>query len=93
MANFYHVYVMRNKDASKEQVEEELDLHLDWFRYYAFLKVGVYIVYSDSEARDLVHRLSPFAKPEGSVFVCKLDVTNRQGWMSKQFWEWLRKLR
>jgi hypothetical protein len=30
-------------------------------------------------------------EPAGTLFICKLDISERQGWMPKKFWEWLKK--
>ena len=31
-----------------------------------------------------------FVKPHGRLLIFKIDVSQRQGWMNKDFWEWLR---
>ena len=36
-------------------------------------------------------RLKPLVEPEGDLFICHLDVSKRNGWMSTEFWEWLKK--
>jgi hypothetical protein len=33
-------------------------------------------------------RLKPLVDPTGHLFVCKLDPTHYQGWMTKAFWNW-----
>ncbi len=87
MANFYYVYVEKQDGVEEEKLEEAINKALDWYR----INKSTYIFYSSSNAERLYARLSPLVKPDGSVFICKLDINERQGWMSKSFWAWLKK--
>jgi hypothetical protein len=86
-AKFYMIYIKRNSDVTLDQVEEKMDLANDWFR----VKADLWIVYSTSDTEKWYSRLSPFVKTNGNVFICKLDVDERQGWMNKSFWSWLKR--
>jgi hypothetical protein len=86
MADFYHIYIDRKADASAEDVTAKMNLALDWFRY----GTKTWIVFSSSNAAKWYARLKPLVHPEGTVFVCKLDVTDMQGWMDRRLWDWLR---
>jgi hypothetical protein len=83
--NFYLVYVDRDPTMSLEDVKKVVDRALDWYR----LNPRVWIVYSTSSVEKWYARLKPLAKDGGNVFICKLDTSERQGWMSTEFWRWL----
>jgi hypothetical protein len=87
MESFLHIYLRARPGTSRAQIEAKLDLALDWVRY----DNGLYVVYTTSDVDRWYQRLSPLVKPGGRVFICELDLENRQGWMSKGFWAWVRK--
>ena len=87
MSNFYSIYISVKDSITTEQVKNEMDKALDWFR----LDKNCWIVYSTSEIDKWMARLKKLVEPEGSLFICKMDITDRNGWMTKEFWEWLKK--
>ena len=86
---YFHIYIKRNPSITKEQEEEKLNLAIDWFRYES----GIYIVYSTSTPKVWQGRLKPFVHPDGYLFICELNTSNYNGWMTKSFWEWYNKKR
>jgi hypothetical protein len=86
-AKFYMIYIDRNKDTTYEQIQKKIDLAVDWYR----ISEELWIVYTTSNEEKWYSRLKPFVKSRGHTFVCKLDVSHRQGWMTKGFWKWLRR--
>jgi hypothetical protein len=86
MATLYHIYVSPKAGVTNEQIEKKMDLALDWYKYGN----NCWIVKSTSEPSKWQTRLKPLVEPSGTLFICKLDVTQRQGWMPKKFWEWLK---
>lgn len=83
---FLHLYIKPNEGITKEQIEEPLNKALDWYRYGPH----IYILYTNSDQEKWYKRLEGLAKPEGSIFICKLDIRVSQGWMTKGFWEWIK---
>lgn len=88
-AVFYHIYIVPKEGITQEEVEKKINLALDWFRY----DNSVYVVYSTSDINKWMTRLRPIVEKDGRLFVCELNHTNRNGWMNKSFWNWLRKQR
>jgi len=86
-AKFYMAYIQPRKDVEYETIEEKMNLANDWFR----VSDELWILYTTSDADKWHSRLKPFVDPDGYLFVSKLDVTQRQGWMKKSFWKWLRR--
>ena len=86
-AAFYVVYIKRNVSASLDDVTKKMDKSLDWYR----VEETLWILYTTSNAEEWYARLSPVAKESGNLFICKLDTSLRQGWMSKDFWSWLKR--
>ena len=89
MGKFLHIYIDRMPNVTRDQVEEKMNLAKDWFRYHD----KVYIIYTTSDVDKWHARLGDLVKPDGSLFICRLDITDRNGWMKKNFWEWLKKPR
>ena len=85
MADFLHVFIVRKQGINGAQVEKKLDLAQDWFRYSS----NAYIVYTTSDVLTWYKRLIGFVRPEGSLFICRLDIETHNGWMTKAFWNWI----
>lgn len=88
-AKFYHIYISRKPDVAADDVQKKINLALDWFRY----DPKNWVVYTTSNASKWQERLRPFVDPGGHLFIVRLDVSDRQGWMTRKFWDWLRKQR
>ena len=88
MGRFLHIYIKPNT-SNKEELEKKLSLAIDWYRY----DTGLYVVYTTSEVEKWQERLLTFVKDDGKLFICELQITNRNGWMNKDFWEWIKKPR
>lgn len=89
MGRFIHIYIRPNKDTTKEELEKKLDLAVDWYRY----ETGLYVVYTTSTVKKWQERLLDLVKEDGRLFICELQITTKNGWMNKDFWEWLKKPR
>ncbi len=91
MANgkFYHVYLSPKFGVSMNTIEKKMNLALDWFKY----DKNNWIVYSTSSMEKLMTRYKPLVEPSGSLFICEINIKNRNGWMNKNFWDWLKKNR
>ena len=87
--HFFMIYIDRNKESSYEDIKKKMDAALDWYR----LNDKLWIVYSSSDPEKWYGRLGALVKDSGNLFVCQLEESNRQGWMPKDFWEWLKKER
>jgi hypothetical protein len=85
-ANFYMVHMVRKPAMAAEIVKKKMNLALDWYR----IKENLWVVYSTSTPEKLHERLKPLAD---HLFICELNISNRQGLMPKGFWEWLKKER
>ena len=87
--HFFMIYIERDKDIKYKDVKKKMDSALDWYR----LNEKLWIVYSSSDPDKWYGRLQKLVEDSGSLFICQLEESNRQGWMSKEFWEWLKKAR
>jgi hypothetical protein len=85
MPMFYHITLTPRPGVSRESIRKKMDLALNWFRYTD----TTWVVYTNSNSAKWCERLKELVVPEGTLFVCRLDITERQGWMTTQFWEWL----
>jgi hypothetical protein len=78
--------IIPKKDMDSKRIEKKFDLALDWFRFNS----TCWIVYSSKDAETWYSRLKEFVNPGGKLFVCRLDPSDRQGWLPKPFWDWLK---
>ena len=85
--NFYIIYIDRQKNASYADVKEKMNLAIDWYNINSTL----WIIYTTSDEEKWYSRLEPLVIPGGHLFICKLDISRRQGWMKKGLWKWLRR--
>lgn len=84
-AKFYHVYLKPKSDVEISKIERKMNLALDWFKY----DNNNWVVYSNAGIAKLITRYKPLVEPDGRLFICELVKSSRNGWMDKDFWEWL----
>ncbi|MGB5957674.1 hypothetical protein [Pseudomonas sp.] len=89
MASFYHIYLQPKKGVTEKQIEEKINLSLDWYKYAP----SCWVVKSTSDVGKWQTRLKPLVEPEGALLILKIDTSERQGWIAKSFWEWYKKAR
>jgi hypothetical protein len=69
-----------------DQVKAKMDSATDWFR----IDDNWWIIFTTGTAKTWQAKLKPLVDPSGLLFICKLDMSERSGWMKKDFWEWIR---
>jgi hypothetical protein len=85
---FLHVaFNFRGRVSPTEQIEVVLEKALDWIRYTP----TCYIVYTTRDAEHWYSRLREVIDEKDHIFVVELNIENRQGWIPKAVWEWIRK--
>ena len=89
MGEFYQIYIDPKPDVSLDEIEKNMNLALDWFR----INKKYWIVYTSANQDTWFNRLSRFVEPEGSLFICKLQPDQSQGWLNRDFWDWLKSKR
>ena len=78
------------KDAPKIQdLVPVFNKAVDWARYAP----NCWILWTTSSAEVWFERLKPHLGPHDHMFICRLDMTDRQGWLPKWVWDWLDKAR
>lgn len=87
MGKFIHIHIKPTKEVTKKQVETKLNLAVDWYRY----DDNLYIVYTTANIDKWQTRLLELVETDGNLFICELQIENRNGWMNSAFWDWIRK--
>ena len=85
---FFLIYIERDASVSLDDLKKVIDNALHWYR----LNSKVWIVYTTSDAEKWYGRLKKFVEINGNIFICRLDISDRQGWMNKEFWRWLHEM-
>lgn len=92
-SKFYFLHLRPKKDIlpDDDRIVKQLNRALDWIS----IPPHTWVLYSTSTPDQWYQRLKKYVQPEGSLFICELDVTpgHRAGWMGKKFWAWLSKCR
>ncbi|MBS1041463.1 hypothetical protein JK203_11500 [Gluconobacter cerinus] len=87
-AEFYVVHIASENlsDSELSNVEKKFNLAYDWFR----VDSGFYILYSSKNSSTWYTRIGKLFETKPNMFFCRLDISDRQGWMTKSFWEWIK---
>jgi hypothetical protein len=87
-AKFLHVSInSKGRALPYESIENVLDKAKDWVRY----SPNSYILYTTTSVQTWYTRLRRILDEKDNIFVVELNIENRQGWLPKSVWEWLRK--
>lgn len=89
MSKYLHIYINPKDGVSNDQVETQMNLAVDWYRYAS----DSYIVYTTSDIAKWQGRLKPLVEPGGRLLIIEVKVNSRNGWMTQDFWDWLKKPR
>lgn len=85
MAELLHIFIAPKAGVTRQQVEEKLNLAIDWFRYTE----GCYFVYTSKDIKTWDDRLSELVRPTGYVLIMEIDPYEYKGFMPKNLWPWL----
>lgn len=72
-------------------IQEVLDKAKGWYRYAP----NCWVIYTKLEATEWARRIRgiPGMEDHAAFFICELDTSNRSGWLTEDFWNWLDKER
>ena len=83
---FLHVsFQFVDGQSRRDKLEPIFNKALDWFRYTP----TSWILWTSRSAEHWYERVRPLLSDDDTVFIVKLDISERQGWVSKRFWDWL----
>jgi hypothetical protein len=75
------------EDIDTDALKGALDKAIDWIQYMP----NCFIARTTSTPAQWKDRLRPLLGKTGHVFVCRLQIGDRNGWLPKSVWEWIRK--
>jgi hypothetical protein len=84
-AEFFIITFHFEDEFDQDDLKRVLDKSLDWIQYMP----NCVIVKTTSDASKWTMRLKPIVEGKGNFFVCKLDISDRQGLLPKWVWSWL----
>lgn len=82
---FFLVMLNANPGLTIADVQNALGNDIQWYR----VANNVWVVHISNTSKWLFDRLSSLATPSGTLLITRLDPKDRQGWMPKQFWDWV----
>lgn len=87
MASFLHIFIKPKSGITNDMVKEKMNLAVDWYKYADYC----WVVKTTSDVAKWQTRLKPLVDPDGSLLILTINPSERQGWISKSFWNWLKK--
>lgn len=88
-AEFLHIGFRFAGAPKVTELEPTFSQAIDWLRYAP----NCWIVYTTSSAEVWSQRLKPHLGEKDLFLIIRLDLRERQGWMSKMVWDWIDKYR
>jgi hypothetical protein len=82
----YLEYNARPTPPSPEDLEPTFSKAIDWIRYAP----NCWIVWTSTSPEKWYARLKPFLRGKDHVFICKLDISVRYGYLPKWIWGWIK---
>ena len=87
---FLHVsFDFADGDPKIEKLVTVFDRAIDWFRY----SPNCWIVWTSSDVEKWYRRLRPLIDDGDTMFIVRIDIDERQGWVSNAAWDWINKSR
>ena len=77
----------RGIEGDEEAIKQTFEKALDWIQY----SPGCFIVKTTSDVQKWYARLDKVLGHDYQYFICEINLSRRQGWLSKSVWEWIRK--
>jgi len=84
---FLHISFDFKGAVDHDALKKKFDLAIDWIHYLP----SCWIVYTTSSVQKWHERLKPLLGPRDLMFICKIDIKQRYGWLPKWVWEWMQK--
>lgn len=84
---FLHISFDIHSDINRDNLKKQFDTALDWIQYIP----NCWIVRTEKTAQEWSDMIKPLTGAEDSWFVCRLDLSERQGWLPKWVWDWIYK--
>ena len=87
---YFHVgFNFEGRDPPAKKIQEAFDKALDWVKYAP----NCYILYTMKDEDIWYRRLREIVHEDDTIFVVELKIENRNGWLPKSVWAWLKKER
>jgi hypothetical protein len=86
---FLHVAfsLTAKRSIPSDQIQGVLNWAKDWVRYAP----NCYILYTHTDVDIWFDRLQKILNENDTIFIVEINIENRQGWVPKSVWEWIRK--
>lgn len=86
--NVYSIsYDLRQPNRDYTSLYEEIKKIGDYFHPLE----SNWFVRTNWDAQDIYDKLRPYIDDNDLILIIRVDQSDKQGWMVKNFWEWLRK--
>jgi hypothetical protein len=89
VAKFLHISFQWSGAPKMAELEPVFDQALEWMRYAP----NCWIVWTTTDATGWHNRLISHITANDRLFVCELNMANKQGWMERWAWDWMNKPR
>lgn len=87
MNQFLHIAFKWSGQPKIKELEPVFNKAVDWLRYAP----NCWIVWTSSDVQKWKERLKPCLGEHDYMFICELNINNRQGWLPLWMWSWINK--
>ena len=49
-----------------------------------------YLIYTEYDIDSIYRQIKAILDSDDHIFICEIDLSNRQGWLPKSVWKWIR---
>jgi len=89
MKQYLHIGFCWSAPPDLKALEEKFNKSIDWVRY----SKECWIVWTSSDPNTWYNRLKPLLKENDDIFIVKIDINVRQGWLPTWIWDWVKEKR
>lgn len=84
---FLHISFTANEETNFEEIKKKLDYSKDWVQYIP----GCFIIKTLKSVNSWYLTLKDLIGESNNIFICKIDLNERQGWLPEWVWDWIYK--
>jgi hypothetical protein len=84
--NFLHISINSENPFTFTRITAILNNASNWIRYMP----NNFIIRTRHDPNYWYNKIKPFLKENEYIFITKMDINERQGWLPKNVWDWIK---
>lgn len=85
---YYHISLNIERSPLKKylNINVFMEQSLNYIKYMP----NCYIMYTDLNIDEIYRNIKSVLEEDEHVFICEINLANRQGWLPKSVWKWIK---